>query len=37
MTKTKQMENEKWISDGSKAGDVDRRTEVVTPQQPLLL
>ena len=23
---TKPMENEKWISDGSKVGDVDRRT-----------
>ena len=24
--KTKPMENEKWISDGQKVGDVDRRT-----------
>ena len=23
---TKQMENERWICDGKKAGDVDRRT-----------
>ena len=24
--KTKPMENEKWISDGQKVGDVDRQT-----------
>ena len=24
--KTKQMENERWIGDGKKTGDVDRRT-----------
>ena len=32
--KTKQMENEKWIDDGWKTGDADRRTSPEQGEEP---
>ena len=32
--KTKQMENEKWINDGKKTGDADRRTSPEQGEEP---
>ena len=33
-TKTKQMENEKWIGDGQKADDIDRQTPLEQGERP---